>query len=147
MSAITNAEKQKQGTLDNVPHTLDPATPYGKPVCTKVPKMNDKEFDETALLALFYESDHFHDQIRAPFMSDGYVCATETHRLILIKPELCKGEYAPGKLSVKKVMNPDNINITITLSKLKKAVKKLSSEEEMEVASPANGQTPIGFAL
>ena len=32
--------------------TLDPATPYGKPVCTEVPKMNDKEFDEIIQLAI-----------------------------------------------------------------------------------------------
>lgn len=99
--------------------------------------MIQKLKDEAALLALFYDSDHFREQIRAPFTSDGYVCATETHRLILIKPELCKSEYAPGKLSVKKVINPDNINITISLAKLKKAVKKLSTEQEMEIVSPA----------
>lgn len=50
--ANRHAEKQKQKVHDNVPHTLDPATPYGKPVCTKVPKMNDKEFDETIRLAI-----------------------------------------------------------------------------------------------
>lgn len=96
-----------------------------------------QEFNESALLALFYDSDHFREQIKAPFLSDGYVCATETHRLILIKSELCKGEYAPGKLSVKRVVNSDNIDITLRLSALKKAVKRLSSEKEMEVVSPA----------
>lgn len=94
-------------------------------------------FDESALLGLFYDKEHFHEQICKPFTSDGYVCATETHRLILIKPELCKGEYAPGKLSVKRVINPDNIDITLTLAKLKKAIKKLSTVKEMEVVSPA----------
>lgn len=94
-------------------------------------------FDESALLGLFCDKEHFHEQICKPFTSDGYVCATETHRLILIKPELCKGEYAPGKLSVKRVINPDNIDITLTLAKLKKAIKKLSTVKEMEVVSPA----------
>lgn len=32
--------------------TLDPEVPYGKPVCTEVPKMNDKEFDEIIQLAI-----------------------------------------------------------------------------------------------
>lgn len=45
-------EVQKQEVHDNEPHTLDPATPYGKPVCTEVPKMNDKEFDEIIQLAI-----------------------------------------------------------------------------------------------
>ena len=46
--ANRHAEKQKQEVHDNVPHTLDPATPYGKPLTTtpKLPKMSDKEFDE-----------------------------------------------------------------------------------------------------
>lgn len=34
--ANRHAEKQKQEVHDNEPHTLDPATPYGKPVCTEV---------------------------------------------------------------------------------------------------------------
>lgn len=50
--ANRHAEKQKQEVHDNEPHTLDPATPYGKPVCTEVPKMNDKEFDEIIQLAI-----------------------------------------------------------------------------------------------
>lgn len=50
--ANRHAEKQKQEVHDNAPHTFDPATPYGKPVCTEVPKMNDKEFDEIIQLAI-----------------------------------------------------------------------------------------------
>lgn len=98
--------------------------------------MNTK-FDESALLGLFYDKEHFREDIRAPFTSDGYVCATETHRLILIKPELCKGEYAPGKLSIKKVIKPENINITLTLVRLKKAVERMSNEKEMKTIQPA----------
>lgn len=96
-----------------------------------------KEFDESALLALFYDSDHFREQIRTPFLSDGYVCATETHRVILIKPEICKGEYKPNNLHVLKTLKPQNINITLTLAKLKKAVERVSSEKEMKIIRPA----------
>ena len=49
---LRNVGKSKQEVHDNEPHTLDPATPYGKPVCTEVPKMNDKEFDEIIQLAI-----------------------------------------------------------------------------------------------
>ena len=99
--------------------------------------MMKKEFNESALLALFYDSDHFREQIRAPFTSDGYVCATETHRLILIKPEICKGEYKPNKLHVQKILTPHNIDITLTLARLKKAVVRVSKEKEMKTIRPA----------
>lgn len=99
--------------------------------------MKQTNFNEAALLALFYDSDHFREKIRAPFTSDGYVCATETHRLILIKPEICKGEYEPKNLHVLKILNPQNIDITLTLAKLKKAVGRVSKEKEMKTIRPA----------
>lgn len=100
-------------------------------------KMNKQEFDESALLALFYESDHYSEQVGTPFLSDGYVCATETHRLIMIKPEICKGEYQPNKLHVLKTLSPYNIDISITLDELKDAVGRVSTEEEMKTIRPA----------
>lgn len=84
----------------------------------------NKEFDESALLALFYDSDYFREQIKAPFLSDGYVCATETHRLIMIKPEICKGDYKPNNLHVLKSLNPNNIDITLALASLKETYIK-----------------------
>ncbi len=99
--------------------------------------MPTKQFDESALLALFYDSAHYREQIQAPFLSDGFVCATETHRLIMIKPEICKGQYKPYNLHVLKVLNPHNIDITLTLAKLKKAVGRVSTEKEMKTVRPA----------
>lgn len=99
--------------------------------------MMKQEFNESALLALFYDSGHFREQIKAPFLSDGYVCATETHRVIMIKPEICKGEYKPNNLHVLKVLTPRNIDITLTLAKLKKALGRVSSEKEMKTIRPA----------
>lgn len=96
-----------------------------------------QEFDESALLALFYDSDHFREKIQTPFLSDGYVCATETHRLILIKPEICKGEYKPNNMHVQKVLTPHNVDITLTLAKLKKAVERMSTVKEMKTIRPA----------
>lgn len=97
----------------------------------------NKEFDESALLALFYDSDYFREQIKAPFLSDGYVCATETHRLIMIKPEICKGDYKPNNLHVLKSLNPNNIDITLALAELKDAVERVSTEKEMKTIRPA----------
>lgn len=38
--------------MDGNNQTLDPATPYGKPICAELPKMTDKEFDEIIQLAI-----------------------------------------------------------------------------------------------
>lgn len=37
---------------NNTHHTYDPAMPYGKPVSASLPKMSEKEFDETIKLAV-----------------------------------------------------------------------------------------------
>lgn len=85
----------------------------------KINQMKTKQFDEAKLLALFYEADNYRETMRAPFVSDGYVCATETHRLILLKPEICTGDYNSVKTPhVKKVLKPHNIDITLTLEQL-----------------------------
>ena len=44
--AQRHAEKQKQEAQANLPHTYDPAPPYGDCVQTVLPKMSDKEFDK-----------------------------------------------------------------------------------------------------
>lgn len=99
--------------------------------------MKTPEFNEARLLGLFLNPDHYREQIREPFLSDGYVCATETHRLIMIKPTLCKGEYKPNKLHVLETIPPNNIDITITFAALKRAIKSISSEPEFVTIRPA----------
>lgn len=100
--------------------------------------MKTKQFDEAKLLALFYEADNYRETMRAPFVSDGYVCATETHRLILLKPEICTGDYNSVKTPhVKKVLKPHNIDITLTLEQLKKAINRIPQVAEIVTISPA----------
>ena len=50
--ANRHVEKHTQEVHENAPHTLDPGTPYGKPVCIKVPHMSEKEFEDTIQLAI-----------------------------------------------------------------------------------------------
>lgn len=50
--AQRHAEKQKQEAQANLPHTYDPALPYGDCVQTVLPKISEKEFDEVIKLAI-----------------------------------------------------------------------------------------------
>lgn len=100
--------------------------------------MKTKQFDESKLLALFYESDNYRVDFQAPFVSDGYVCASEAYRLILIKPEICTGNYNHIKTRhVKKILKPHNIDITLTLDQLKKAIDRIPQVAEIVTISPA----------
>lgn len=100
--------------------------------------MKTKQFDESKLLALFYEPDYYREAMQTPFVSDGYVCATETHRLILFKPEICTGNYNSIKTPhVKNILKPHNINITLTLEQLKKAIDRVPQVAEIVTISPA----------
>lgn len=51
--AQRHAEKQKQDAQGNVPHTYEAPAPYGEgPLHDALPKMSEKEFDETISLAI-----------------------------------------------------------------------------------------------
>lgn len=51
--AQRHAEKQKQDAQKNVPHTFEAPAPYGEgPLHDALPKMSEKEFDETISLAI-----------------------------------------------------------------------------------------------
>lgn len=48
-----HAEKQKQDAQENAPHTYEAPGPYGEgPLHDALPKMSEKEFDETISLAI-----------------------------------------------------------------------------------------------
>lgn len=50
--AQRHAEKQKQDAQENMPHTYDAPAPYGKGPQRILPKLSEKEFDETISLAI-----------------------------------------------------------------------------------------------
>lgn len=100
--------------------------------------MKTKKFDESKLLALFYEPGHYREAMQTPFVTDGYVCATETHRLILLKPEICTGDYNNVKTPlVKGLLKPHNINITLTLDQLQMAIDRVPQVAEFVTVQPA----------
>lgn len=91
---------------------------------------------EARLLALFYDPDYdLRPQICAPFLSDGCVCATETHRMIMINSEICVGEYKPYNLHVSKAIGT-NIDLTLTLAEIKSVLERISTQKEMKTIRP-----------
>lgn len=51
--AQRHAEKQKKDAQENMPHTYEAPAPYGEgPLHDALPKMSEKEFDETISLAI-----------------------------------------------------------------------------------------------
>lgn len=96
------------------------------------------QFNERALLALFHTPDSDRQKIRAPFLADGYVCATDNHSLILIRPEACRGTYPPQNLDVLRFLKPGkDAPADITLADLRQAIAKVPGREETRIVSPA----------
>ena len=51
------------------------------------------QFNEQELLSLFYDKENdMRPDMAAPYLKNGYVCATEAHILIRIKAEMLNGE-------------------------------------------------------
>ncbi len=96
------------------------------------------EFDERALLALFHDPDSDREAFRAPFLAGGYVCATDNHSLILIRPEACRGTYRPQNLDVLRFLKPGkDAPATMTLADLRQAIAKVPGRQETRIVSPA----------
>lgn len=96
------------------------------------------EFDERALLALFHDPDSDRQDIRAPFLAGGYVCATDNHSLILIRPEACRGTYPSQNLDVLRFLKPGKATpVTLTLADLRQAIAKVPGRKETRIVSPA----------
>ena len=52
------------------------------------------QFNEQELLSLFYDKENdMRPDMAAPYLKNGYVCATEAHILIRIKAETLNGKY------------------------------------------------------
>lgn len=98
--------------------------------------MLTKLTNEVQLLALFYDPDCGRPQIRAPILADGYVCATETHRMIMINPERCVGEYKQGKLHILSALSEPNIDLTLTFAEIKSVLERISTQKEMKTVCP-----------
>ncbi|MCM1301354.1 MAG: hypothetical protein NC226_06500 [Bacteroides cellulosilyticus] len=92
------------------------------------------QFNEQELLSLFYkEDDDLRPYMAAPYLKNGYVCATEAHILIRIKAETLHGEYKETERC--NIDWPaDNCNFTISLQEIETMLSNIPQvEEEVKV--------------
>lgn len=92
--------------------------------------MKGKIKDEQSLLKIFFDPYQGREKIEKPFLSDGYVCATETHNMILINPDVLENQYEENGMRVNKTIKPDNVKIVIPISMIEKAIAELPKQVE-----------------
>ena len=92
--------------------------------------MKGKIKDEQSLLKIFFDPYQGREKIEKPFLSDGYVCATETHNMILINPDILENQYEDNGMHATKAIKPDNVKITIPISRIEQAISECPKEIE-----------------
>lgn len=90
------------------------------------------QFNEQDLLSLFYDKENdMRPDMAAPYLKNGYVCATEGHIMIRIKAETLNGEY--NEIDSLNIDLPaDNCNFIIGLHDIKTAIASIPQVEEKE---------------
>lgn len=88
------------------------------------------QFNEQELLSLFYkQEDNLRPYMTAPFLKNGYVCATEAHILIKIKAETLNEEYR--KTEFCNIEWPtDNCNFFVSLQEIETMLSSIPKVEE-----------------
>lgn len=89
------------------------------------------QFNEQELLSLFYDKDDIRPSMSAPYLKNGYVCATESHILIRIKAETLNGEYKEVD-GLNLTLPRYNCNFTISLQDIKTALANIPQVEEVK---------------
>lgn len=91
------------------------------------------QFDESELLSLFYEVDPIRPKLSAPYLKDGYVCATDTHIMVRIKAEVLNREYNEVE-DLNLVLPSGNCNFKVSLKEINDALAAIPQiDEEIEV--------------
>lgn len=93
--------------------------------------------DEEKFLSLFYDKEHDKDTIKAPFLCNGYVCATDNHILAMVNPEALTKFYAPAKLKLEAILTPQNVDFILTIQEIEAGLAKLPQVVENNLISPA----------
>lgn len=90
------------------------------------------QFNEQELLSLFYDKGNdMRPYLTAPYLKNGYVCATEAHILIRIKAETLNGKYK--EIEKGNIDWPtDNCNFIVSLQDIEKALSNIPQVEEEE---------------
>lgn len=91
------------------------------------------QFNEQELLSLFFDTENDRPYMAAPYLKNGYVCATEAHVLIRIKAETLNGEYS--EIEECNIDWPtDNCNFIVSLQDIETAlanIPQIEAEEEI----------------
>ena len=87
------------------------------------------QFNEQELLSLFYEENDIRPILSAPYLKNGYVCATESHILIRIKAETLNGEYKEVD-GLNLTLPKSNCNFIISLQDIKTTLANIPQIEE-----------------
>lgn len=91
------------------------------------------QFDESELLSLFYEVDGNRPKLSAPYLKDGYVCATDAHIMARIKAEVLNRKYNEVE-GLNLVLPSGNCNFMVTLKEIKDTLAAIPQiDEEIEV--------------
>lgn len=98
--------------------------------------MNKLKINEEELLAPYVSNNVFRTKLMKPFLSNGYVCASDTYALLMVKEELLSGKYECNGIDVTNVITKPNNSAVYTLEELKKAVNDSMTGDEEKIISP-----------
>lgn len=82
--------------------------------------INKLKVNEEELLAPYVSNDDFRAKLMKPFLSNGYVCASDTYALLMVKEELLSGKYESNGIDVTNVITKSNNRAVYTLEELQK---------------------------
>lgn len=91
------------------------------------------KFNEQELLSLFYDKGNdMRPHLTAPYLENGYVCASEGHILIRIKAEILNGEYQES--TWRNISFPaDNCDFLVSLRDVEMALINIPQVEETKL--------------
>lgn len=93
---------------------------------------------EKQLFDPYLSDDPYLPKLKAPFLCDGYICATETHILLRVRQDLLPGYEVNQKdvLNIAAVIHPVNCDRQITLPQLRAALEQCPLVDEEVLVSP-----------
>ena len=88
-------------------------------------------FDEKKLFGLFVDEDAYRPELNYPYRRDGYVYATDRHKLIRVKEDIVSGDY---EVTDKMKLNipTDNCDYIISDKNIEKALSEIPKVKEIE---------------
>lgn len=88
-------------------------------------------FDEKELFGLFVDENSYRPELNYPYRRDGYVYATDRHKLIRVKEDIVSGDY---EVTDKMKLNipTDNCDYIISDKNIEKALSEIPKVKEVE---------------